>query len=145
MIDLPSLLPYYWITKVEVIFRDWMRRVIKSSLVGDHLLHLLFCSVFSWREADSDGCRCFLVFCSLVTELAKLPKIVGLSLEENETDLQLQGCNKGVAEGPPTPIKSAAKGAPKMAWHSYQTGADHPEASIYEPLLPMNKYLRRGN
>lgn len=94
MIDLPSLLPYLWVTKVEGIFKVWVCTVIKSSLVGDHLLHPLFCSVFSWREADSDGCRCFLVFCSLVTELAKLSKIVGVSLEENETDLQSQGCNE---------------------------------------------------
>jgi hypothetical protein len=48
----------------------------------------------------------------------------------------MQGDNGG-AEGPPTPIKSAAKGAPKMAWHPYQTGPDHLEASTYEPLLPI--------
>jgi hypothetical protein len=44
-------------------------------------------------------------------------------------DLQLQGYDNGGAEGPPTPIKSAAKGAPKMAWHPYQIGPDHLEAN----------------
>jgi hypothetical protein len=97
--------------------------------------------VFSWRGADSYGCRCFLVFCSLATELAKLPKFVGVSSEKNETDLQLRGCNKGVAEGPPTLIKSAAKGAPKMSWHSYQTGKDHPEANGSHLAPGFNKAL----
>lgn len=48
----------------------------------------------------------------------------------------MQGDNGG-AKGPPTPIKSAAKGAPKIAWYLYQTGPDHLEASTYEPLLPI--------
>jgi hypothetical protein len=58
MMDLPSLLQYRWVTKVEGIFKVW---VIKASLVGDHFASpaLLFCVVV-WQEAHSDGCRCFL-------------------------------------------------------------------------------------
>jgi hypothetical protein len=36
MIEVPSLLPYLWITNIEGIVKVWARRVIKSSLVGDH-------------------------------------------------------------------------------------------------------------
>jgi hypothetical protein len=47
MIDLPSLPQYFWVTKLEGIFKVWVRRVIKSSLVGDHFASptLLFCVV----------------------------------------------------------------------------------------------------
>jgi hypothetical protein len=49
MIDLPSLHSYLWVTKLEGIF--WVRRVIKSSLVGDHFASpaLLFCVVVGKR------------------------------------------------------------------------------------------------
>jgi hypothetical protein len=102
MIEVPSLLPYLWITNIEGIVKVWARRVIKSSLVGDH-----FASPASFRK-------------------------------RNRKNFPLQGCDKGGAELPPTPIKSAVEGTPKMAWHPYQTGPDHLEASIYEPLHPMN-------
>jgi hypothetical protein len=41
MIGLPILLPYLWVTKVEGIFKVWVPRVIKASLVGDNLSQAL--------------------------------------------------------------------------------------------------------
>jgi hypothetical protein len=51
MIDLPSLLPYLWVTKVEGILKIWVRRVIKSSLVDNHFASpaLLLCVVVGKR------------------------------------------------------------------------------------------------
>jgi hypothetical protein len=110
MIGLPILLPYLWVTKVEGIFKVWVPRVIKASLVGDNLSQALqICwSLFRKRSGK---------------------------------DLQLQGYDNGGAEGPPTPIKSAAKGAPKMAWHPYQIGPDHLEANTMSLSSPNEQEL----
>jgi hypothetical protein len=45
MIELPSLLPYLWVTKVEGIFKGWVLRVIESRLVGEHFALTALCSV----------------------------------------------------------------------------------------------------